>query len=224
MIKVDLSGAAGFFDPAGPDYAAAAQAHRTLLEHTGAGKDFTGWLDLPGHMQNGETRHHLVFGDGAEDARIMLIGEGPGEQEDLQGLPFVGPAGKLLDDMLEMIYLDRTKVYIANIVKCRPPHNRDPQFVEQKCCSEWLRRQIALVDPAIIVCLGRLAATALIKDPFRITREHGQWFDVNGRRCMAIYHPSALLRDTSKRPETFVDLKTLQREIYARCPEVYPDA
>ena len=83
----------------------------------------------------------------------MLIGEGPGEQEDLQGLPFVGPAGKLLDDMLEMIYLDRTKVYIANIVKCRPPHNRDPQFVEQKCCSEWLRRQIALVDPAIIVCL-----------------------------------------------------------------------
>ena len=121
----------------------------------------------------GETRHHLVFGDGAEDARIMLIGEGPGEQEDLQGLPFVGPAGKLLDDMLEMIYLDRTKVYIANIVKCRPPHNRGPQFVEQKCCSEWLRRQIALVDPAIIVCLGRIAATALIKDPFRITREHG---------------------------------------------------
>lgn len=137
----------------------------------------------------GETRHHLVFGDGAEDARIMLIGEGPGEQEDLQGLPFVGPAGKLLDDMLEMIYLDRTKVYIANIVKCRPPHNRDPQFVEQKCCGEWLQRQIALVDPAIIVCLGRIAATALIKDPFRITREHGQWFDVNGRRCMAIYHP-----------------------------------
>ena len=172
----------------------------------------------------GETRHHLVFGDGAEDARIMLIGEGPGEQEDLQGLPFVGPAGKLLDDMLEMIYLDRTKVYIANIVKCRPPRNRDPQFVEQKCCSEWLQRQIALVDPAIIVCLVRIAATALIKDPFRITREHGQWFDVGSRRYMAIYHPSALLRDPSKRPETFVDLKTLQREIYARCPEVYPDA
>ena len=158
----------------------------------------------------GETRHSLVFGDGAENARIMLIGEGPGEQEDRQGVPFVGPAGKLLDDMLEMIYLDRTKVYIANIVKCRPPRNRDPQFVEQKCCSEWLQRQIALVDPAIIVCLGRIAATALIKDPFRITREHGQWFDVGSRRYMAIYHPSALLRDPSKRPETFVDLKTLQ--------------
>ena len=87
-----------------------------------------------------------------------------------------------------------------------------------------LSRQIELVDPVLIVCLGRIAATALIKDPFRITREHGQWFDVNGRRYMAIYHPSALLRDPSKRPETFVDLKTLQREIYARCPEVYPDA
>ena len=97
-------------------------------------------------------------------------------------------------------------------------------FAEQKCCSEWLQRQIELVDPVLIVCLGRIAATALIKDPFRITREHGQWFDVNGRRYMAIYHPSALLRDPSKRPETFVDLKTLQREIYARCPEVYPDA
>ena len=96
--------------------------------------------------------------------------------------------------------------------------------VEQKCCGEWLQRLIARVDPAIIVCLGRIAATALIKDPFRITREHGQWFDVNGRRCMAIYHPSALLRDPSKRPETFVDLKALQREIYTRCPEVYPDA
>ena len=165
----------------------------------------------------GKTRTKLVFGDGNPTAKVMLVGEGPGEQEDLQGLPFVGPAGKLLDDMLEMIYLDRTKVYIANIVKCRPPHNRDPQFVEQKCCGEWLQRQIALVDPAIIVCLGRIAATALIKDPFRITREHGQWFDVNGRRCMAIYHPSALLRDPSKRPETFEDLVSLRQAIREAC-------
>lgn len=169
----------------------------------------------------GETRRHLVFGVGAEDARVMLIGEGPGEQEDLQGVPFVGPAGKLLDDMLEMIGLDRTKVYIANIVKCRPPKNRDPMYVEQDCCSEWLQRQIALVDPKIIVCLGRIAATALIKEDFRITREHGQWFSVSGRNCMALYHPSALLRDVGKRPETFVDLKSLQRQILADCPEVY---
>lgn len=169
----------------------------------------------------GETRKNLVFGAGAENARVMLIGEGPGEQEDLQGVPFVGPAGKLLDDMLEMIQLDRTKVYIANIVKCRPPKNRDPMYVEQDCCAEWLQRQIALVNPCIIVCLGRIAATALIKPDFRITREHGQWFSVSGRRCMAIYHPSALLRDVSKRPETFVDLKSLQRQILADRPEVY---
>ena len=171
-----------------------------------------------------QTRQHTVLGEGSRNADVMFVGEGPGQQEDEQGRPFVGPAGQLLDKMLAAIGLDRSVVYIANIVKCRPPHNRDPQFVEQKCCGEWLQRQIALVDPAIIVCLGRIAATALIKDPFRITREHGQWFDVNGRRCMAIYHPSALLRDPSKRPETFVDLKALQREIYARCPEVYPDA
>ena len=171
------------------------------------------------------TRHNVVFGQGAENAEVLFVGEGPGQSEDEQGLPFVGRSGQLLDKYLFAIDLDRaSNCYIANIVKCRPPHNRDPQFVEQKCCGEWLQRQIALVDPAIIVCLGRIAATALIKDPFRITREHGQWFDVNGRRCMAIYHPSALLRDPSKRPETFVDLKALQREIYTRCPEVYPDA
>ena len=165
----------------------------------------------------GETRHHLVFGDGAEDARIMLIGEGPGEQEDLQGLPFVGPAGKLLDDMLEMIYLDRTKVYIANIVKCRPPHNRDPQFVEQKCCGEWLQRQIALVDPAIIVCLGRIAAMRLIRPDFKITREHGQFVEKGGILFTALYHPSALLRDETKRPDTFTDLKALQAKVREVC-------
>ena len=171
------------------------------------------------------TRTNVVFGQGVPTAEVLFVGEGPGQSEDEQGLPFVGLSGQLLDKYLFAIDLDRNQnCYIANIVKCRPPHNRDPQFVEQKCCGEWLQRQIALVDPAIIVCLGRIAATALIKDPFRITREHGQWFDVNGRRCMAIYHPSALLRDPSKRPETFVDLKALQREIYTRCPEVYPDA
>ena len=171
------------------------------------------------------TRHNVVFGQGVENAEVLFVGEGPGQSEDEQGLPFVGRSGQLLDKYLFAIDLDRaSNCYIANIVKCRPPHNRDPQFAEQKCCSEWLQRQIELVDPVLIVCLGRIAATALIKDPFRITREHGQWFDVNGRRYMAIYHPSALLRDPSKRPETFVDLKALQREIYTRCPEVYPDA
>ncbi len=167
------------------------------------------------------TRTNLVFGVGNERAEIMLIGEGPGEQEDLQGVPFVGPAGKLLDNMLEMIDLDRSKVYIANIVKCRPPHNRDPKAEEQTACREWLERQIALVGPKLIVCLGRIAACALIDEGFRITREHGQWFDVNGKRMMATYHPSALLRDVSKRPEAFSDLRALRKEIRAVCANTY---
>ena len=169
----------------------------------------------------GETRHKLVFGVGNAQAEVMLIGEGPGEQEDLQGVPFVGPAGKLLDDMLEMIDLDRQKVYIANIVKCRPPRNRDPLNVEQEACRPWLDRQIALVNPRIIVCLGRIAAMALIREEFRITREHGQWFDRDGRRLMATYHPSALLRDVDKRPEAFMDLRALRKEIKAVCSRTY---
>ena len=162
----------------------------------------------------GETRTKLVFGDGNPDSEIMLIGEGPGEQEDLQGLPFVGPAGKLLDSMLQMIDLDRSKVYIANMVKCRPPRNRDPQPTEQQACRSWLDRQIELVDPKIIVCLGRIAAGEMIKKDFRITREHGQWFEADGVKMMAIYHPSALLRDLSKRPETFADLRELRRVLH----------
>lgn len=168
-----------------------------------------------------ETRHNLVFGVGNERAEVMLIGEGPGEQEDIQGIPFVGPAGRLLDDMLAMIDLDRSKVYIANIVKCRPPRNRDPQEVEQRACMGWLERQVRLVDPKIIVCLGRIAAKALIDDNFRITREHGQFFSLNGRRYVATYHPSALLRDVGKRPEAFMDLREIRKEIRAVCSSTY---
>jgi len=168
-----------------------------------------------------ERRHNLVFGVGNEKAELMLIGEGPGEQEDLKGEPFVGPAGKLLDDMLKMIDLDRGMVYIANIVKCRPPGNRDPLGVEQDACRGWLDRQIALIDPKIIVCLGRISAKALIDPDFRITREHGVWYDIDGRRVMATYHPSALLRDVTKRPEAFMDLRSLRKEIKAVCDSVY---
>jgi DNA polymerase len=168
-----------------------------------------------------QTRTKLVFGVGREDAEVLFIGEGPGEQEDLQGEPFVGPAGKLLDDMLRMIDLDRSKVYIANMVKCRPPRNRDPQPEEQDACAPWLRRQIALIDPKIVVCLGRIAATGMIDPEFRITRQHGQWFDRDGRRWMATFHPSALLRDPGKRPEAFMDLRELRKEIRARCTRTY---
>lgn len=168
-----------------------------------------------------ETRKHVVFGVGPQDAEVLFIGEGPGEQEDLKGEPFVGRGGKLLDDMLELIDLDRTKIYIANMVKCRPPKNRDPLETEQYACSEWLSRQIALLDPKLIVCLGRISAMKFIKPDFKITREHGQWFEVDGRRVMALYHPAALLRDPGKRPETFDDLKRLQAEIRAVCTHTY---
>ncbi len=169
----------------------------------------------------GKTRTKLVFGVGNASSPVMLIGEGPGEQEDLQGIPFVGRAGQLLDDMLKMIDLDRSRVYIANVVKCRPPKNRDPLPEEKAACEKWLRRQIEIVDPRIIICLGRIAATSIIDESFRITRQHGQWFDVDGRRCLAIYHPSALLRDVTKRPETFTDLREIRSEIRRLCPEVY---
>ena len=161
-----------------------------------------------------QTRHHVVFGVGNPDADVMFIGEGPGEQEDLRGEPFVGPAGMLLDDMLSIIDLDRkTNCYIANIVKCRPPHNRDPEDAEQEACIGYLRSQIALVNPKIIVCLGRIAAKRLIDRDFRITRQHGQWIQKDGIWMMAIYHPSAFLRDVGKRPETFDDLISLREKI-----------
>lgn len=167
------------------------------------------------------TRTNLVFGVGNPSTGIMLIGEGPGEQEDIQGIPFVGRAGQLLDDMLKMIDLDRSKLYIANVVKCRPPKNRDPLAEEQAACRKWLDRQMQLIDPKIVVCLGRIAAAAVIHEDYRITREHGQWADVGGIRMTAIYHPAALLRDVGKRPETFADLRSIRSEIRRLCPEVY---
>ena len=162
-----------------------------------------------------DTRHNVVFGMGPRDAEVMCIGEGPGENEDLTGRPFVGRGGKLLDDMLEMIDLDRTKIFITNIVKCRPPQNRDPLNVEEDACIGYLQRQIALLQPKILVCLGRIAAKAIIKEDFKITREHGQWFERDGIQMTAVYHPAALLRDPRKRPETFEDLKAIQAKALA---------
>ena len=168
-----------------------------------------------------QTRSNVVFGVGRQDAEVLFIGEGPGEQEDLKGEPFVGRAGRLLDDMLELIDLDRKKIYIANMVKCRPPRNRDPLNTEQDACAQWLEAQIELIKPRIIVCLGRIAAMKFIKPDFKITREHGQWFDRGGVKVMALYHPAALLRDPRRRPETFVDLKTIQAAIKEDCTHTY---
>lgn len=168
-----------------------------------------------------ETRTNVVFGVGAPDAEVMFIGEGPGEQEDLKGEPFVGRAGKLLDDMLELIDLDRSKIYIANMVKCRPPKNRDPLENEQAACSKWLTRQIQLINPRIVVCLGRIAAMTYIGKDFKISRQHGQWFERGSIMTMALYHPAALLRDPRRRPETFEDLKVLQQAIRDYCTHTY---
>ena len=168
-----------------------------------------------------ETRTNVVFGEGARDAEVMFIGEGPGEQEDRTGRPFVGRAGQLLDDMLAMIDLKREKVFIGHMVKCRPPQNRDPLNIEQEACIGYLRNQVALLKPKIIVCLGRIAAMKLIKEDFKITREHGQWIEKAGVWMMAMYHPSALLRDPRKRPESFEDLKSLQAKIREVCVRTY---
>lgn len=155
-------------------------------------------------------RTNVVFGVGYRETDIMFIGEGPGEQEDLKGEPFVGPAGHLLDDMMAIIDLNRENSYIANIVKCRPPGNRDPQEDEQDACIGYLRNQVALIKPKIIVCLGRIAAKRIIDPEFRITKQHGTWVVRNGIWMTALYHPSALLRDASKRPETFEDLLSIR--------------
>ena len=168
-----------------------------------------------------ETRHNVVFGEGVQDAEVMFIGEGPGEQEDLTGRPFVGRGGKFLDEMLAMIELDRSKIFIGNMVKCRPPGNRDPLAAEQEACIGYLRNQEALIRPKIIVGLGRIAAMKLIKEDFKITREHGQWFEKAGVQMTALYHPAALLRDPRKRPETFADLKALQAKIREICDHTY---
>lgn len=163
----------------------------------------------------GKTRTNLVFGVGNEQAKLMFVGEGPGEQEDLQGVPFVGRAGKLLDDMLAMFDLSREDVYIANIVKCRPPKNRDPLPDEQDACYPWLERQIGIIRPSLLVCLGRIAAMRLIDPRYRITQQHGQWVSKDGMEMTAIYHPAALLRDPRRRPEAFDDMKEIAAKLKA---------
>ena len=157
-----------------------------------------------------ETRTNCVFGTGNEKARLMFIGEAPGEKEDLSGIPFVGAAGKLLDRFLEAVDIAREDVYIANILKCRPPKNRDPLPTEEDACIDFLRAQVKIIDPEIIVCLGRISAMRLIKPDFKITKEHGIWFEKAGKRIMAVYHPSALLRDPRKKEDMLVDMKKIK--------------
>lgn len=156
-------------------------------------------------------RTNVVFGVGNPEADVMFIGEGPGEQEDLRGEPFVGRAGKLLDLMLDAVDLSRERnIYIANIVKCRPPQNRDPMPEEQEECIGWLREQVRIIQPKIIVCLGRIAANRIIHSDFKITREHGEVFEKNGMKMMATLHPAALLRNPTQKPAAFEDYLKLR--------------
>ncbi len=169
-----------------------------------------------------ETRINVVFGVGVSNAEVMFIGEGPGQNEDEQGEPFVGRGGKLLDKMLEAIDLDRKKnIYIANIVKCRPPKNRDPLPEEQAACVDWLRNQFALIRPKIIVCLGRIAAAKIIKPDIKITKEHGIFFEKNNVLMMATLHPAALLRNPNNKPAAFEDYLKLQEKIKEICDHTY---
>ena len=170
-----------------------------------------------------ESRKNVVFGMGDPRAEVLFVGEAPGASEDEQGLPFVGKAGHLLDDMLSMIGLHRDRVYITNSIKCRPPQNRDPLNTEKEACAGYLQQQLKLMQPKIIVCLGRISAIEMIKPDFKITQEHGQFFEKNGVLMTALYHPAALLRDADKKPATFVDLKRLQAKIRQICPNTKLD-
>ncbi|MBR2280336.1 MAG: uracil-DNA glycosylase [Ruminococcus sp.] len=169
-----------------------------------------------------ETRNNVVVGVGNENADVLFIGEGPGENEDLQGEPFVGRGGKLLDKMLNAVDLDRNKnIYIANIVKCRPPRNRDPKPEEQEMCINWLRNQVKLIDPKIIVCLGRISAQKLIKEDLRITKEHGLFFQKGKFLMMPMFHPAAILRNPNQKPAAFNDFLILREKIKEICPSTY---
>lgn len=160
-----------------------------------------------------ETRTNCVFGTGDRNADVLFVGEAPGEKEDLSGVPFVGAAGKLLDKYLEAVDIDRDRVYIANILKCRPPKNRDPLPQEQETCIEYLRSQVRLIRPKIIVCLGRIAAMRLIDPDYKITKEHGTIVKKGGYSLTAVYHPAALLRDPRKKEDMLLDMKKIRNYI-----------
>ncbi|HOB28683.1 MAG: uracil-DNA glycosylase [Dethiobacteria bacterium] len=151
----------------------------------------------------------VVFGDGSPRARLMLVGEGPGADEDRLGKPFIGAAGKLLDRILEAAGLNRDELYITNVVKCRPPRNRLPDTDEVARCLPHLKEQIRLIDPPLIVCLGALATRTMIGSKDTLTRLRGRWYEIEGRRYMPTFHPAALLRDSSKKRPVWEDFKEI---------------
>ena len=167
-------------------------------------------------------RTHVVFGQGVQTAEVLFVGEGPGQSEDEQGLPFVGRSGQLLDKYLFAIDLDRSKnCYIANIVKCRPPQNRDPLPTESEACMPWLREQFKLLQPKIVVSLGRIASQRMIRTDFSVTKEHGTFVQKNGVWFMGTFHPAALLRQAQNKPAAFADFVALRDKINEVCLHTY---
>ncbi|MBP5292807.1 MAG: uracil-DNA glycosylase [Clostridia bacterium] len=160
-----------------------------------------------------QTRTNVVFGEGNPDADLMFVGEAPGEQEDLSGKPFVGRSGQLLDRYLEYVGIRREDVFIANIIKCRPPANRDPKPSEEELCMPYLREQVRLIRPKIIVCLGRIAAMKLIREDYRITEEHGQWVRKGNFLMTAVFHPAAILRDPRKKEFMLDDMISISKKL-----------
>jgi len=164
-------------------------------------------------------RHKIVFGDGSAKAQLVFVGEGPGADEDAQGLPFVGRAGKLLTQMIEAMGLERKDVYICNVVKCRPPENRAPEPDEVATCSPFLLRQIDVIQPRVIVCLGAVAAKTLLETNRGITQFRGQWLEWRGRKLMATYHPAYLLRNPNAKGEVWKDLQKVMAELGLQLPK-----
>ncbi len=160
-----------------------------------------------------QTRTNVVFGEGNPDSDLMFVGEAPGEQEDLSGKPFVGRSGQLLDRYLEYVGIRREDVFIANIIKCRPPANRDPKPSEEELCMPYLREQVRLIRPKIIVCLGRIAAMKLIREDYRITEEHGQWVRKGNFLMTAVFHPAAILRDPRKKELMLDDMISISKKL-----------
>jgi uracil-DNA glycosylase len=160
-----------------------------------------------------KARNKIVFADGDPKAKLVFVGEGPGRDEDMQGLPFVGRAGKLLTQMIEAMGLQRQDVYICNVVKCRPPENRLPEPDEIKTCSPFLLRQLEVVDPQVIVCLGACSAQTLLQTTRGISHFRGQWQEFRGRKLMATYHPAYLLRNPAAKADVWKDLQMVMAEL-----------
>ncbi len=158
-------------------------------------------------------RNNIVFGCGNKNADIMLIGEGPGADEDIQGIPFVGKAGKLMNSAFEALEINRDDVYIANVVKCRPPNNRNPEKDEETACLDYLRNQVILVKPKIIVLLGNVALKAILGNEYSITSARGKWVEKKGILYMPTFHPAALLRDEKKKIDFYNDLRDVKNRL-----------